>query len=43
MKVEPMKMKVMGVNIFPAIVFMYNTMPEGMRKKSITKQVAARF
>ena len=38
-KVEPLKMKVMGIDIMPMIVTMMNLMPEGMRKDSITKQV----
>ena len=39
-KVAPMEMKVLGVNIFPAIVFMFNMMPDGIRKSTVTKQVA---
>ena len=38
-EVEPMKMKVMGINIWPLLVTMNNLMPEGMRKNSVTKQV----
>ena len=37
--IEPMEMKVLGVNIFPAIILMFNMMPEGMRKRTVTKQV----
>jgi len=39
-KVDPMEMKVLGVNIFPAIVFMFNIMPEGMRRSILAKQDA---
>ena len=38
-EVEPMKMKVMGINIWPLLVTMNNLMPEGMRKNAVTKQV----
>ena len=38
-KVEPMKMKVMGINIWPMIVTVNNLMPEGMRKSKVTKKV----
>ena len=38
-RVEPMKMKVMGINIMPIIITVYNLMPAWMRKKSITKKV----
>lgn len=39
-EVEPMKMKVMGINIWPLLVTMNNLMPEGMRKNAVTKQNA---
>jgi len=38
--VEPMKMKVMGINIMPMIITVYNLMPTSMRKSSITKKNA---
>ena len=38
-KVDSMKMKVMGINIMPIMVMMMNWMPEGMRRDTVTKQV----
>ena len=40
--VAPVEMKVLGVNIFPILVLMFNMMPEGMRKRTVTKQVQLR-
>lgn len=37
--VEPMEMKVMGINIFPILCFMFRSVPDGWRKSMITKQV----
>jgi len=39
-EVEQMEMKVMGINIFPLIIFMFRIMPDGMRKQTVTKQNA---
>lgn len=39
-KVAPMEMKVLGFNIFPAIVFMFDLMPESMRRSTLAKQDA---
>ena len=38
-KVKPMEMKVMGINIMPIIVFLINQLPEGMRRNKVTKKV----
>ena len=38
-KVDSMKMKVMGVNIMPIMVMIMNWMPEGMRRDPVPKQV----
>jgi len=38
--VEPMEMKVMGINIFPILCFMFRSVPDGWRKSMITKQNA---
>ena len=38
-KVEKPEMKIMGLNILPMMVGVNKMMPEGMRKKSVVKQV----
>ena len=38
-KVEKPEMKIMGLNILPMVVKVNKMMPEGMRKKSVVKQV----
>ena len=38
-KVEKPEMKIMGLNILPIVVKVNKMMPEGMRKKSVVKQV----
>ena len=37
--IDPIEMKVMGINIFPLFIFMMSVMPDGMRKKMMTKKV----
>jgi len=37
--VEPMVMKMMGVNMFPVFHFMMSIMPASMRKQTVTKEV----
>ena len=39
-KVEKPEMKIMGLNILPIVVKVNKMMPEGMRKKSVVKQVS---
>ena len=39
-KVEKPEMKIMGLNILPMMVGVNKMMPEGMRKKSVVKQVS---
>ena len=39
-KVEKPEMKIMGLNILPMVVKVNKMMPEGMRKKSVVKQVS---
>ena len=38
-KVDSMKMKIMGFNIMPIMVMMMNLMPESMRRSTVTKKV----
>ena len=40
-KVDSMKMKIMGFNIMPIMVMMMNLMPESMRRSTVTKKVRA--
>ena len=40
---EPTKMKVLGVNIFPLIVKVTGLMSDEMRKNQMTKKVAFNF
>jgi len=39
-EVEPMEMKVLGFNIFPLIVFLFNLIPDSWRKSMMSKQNA---
>ena len=39
-KVKKPEMKIMGLNILPMVVKVNKMMPEGMRKKSVVKQVS---
>ena len=38
-KVDSIKMNVMGFNIMPIMVVMMNWMPESMRRSTVTKKV----
>ena len=42
-KVEKPEMKIMGLNILPMMVGVNKMMPEGMRKKSVVKQVSTYY
>ena len=41
-QLKPIEWKVMGINIYPAIIWMFNNMPEEMRRSALAKTNAPR-